>query len=134
MSKSLKLISIALVAFSGVWPLFGHHGSGASYDQTRLVKFEGTVVEFLWRNPHSALFIKGTDESGKLVDYSIEMNSPGLMVKAGLTRNSFKPGDHAVLEVHPSFLNPAAGECQGCKIIVNGKEIGKPAGGAEAER
>ena len=124
MPKSAKLIAITLLALSCVCPVFAHHGTAASYDQKRVVKFEGTVVEFLWRNPHSSLFVKGKDASGKDVDYSVEMGSPGQLVKSGLRRDTFKPGDHVILEVHPSFTNPASGEMLSGKATINGKSLG----------
>jgi hypothetical protein len=124
MPKTSQLIVFALVAASCVFPLFGHHGTAASYDQKKTVTFEGTVVEFLWRNPHSALFVKGKDASGKEVEYSVEMGSPGQLVKSGVRRDTFKPGDHVILEVHPSFTNPTSGEMLSGKANVNGKQLG----------
>jgi hypothetical protein len=126
MTKSGKLFLIAAGVILCVSPLFGHHGTAASYDQKRVVRIEGTVIEFLWRNPHSALFLKGKDSSGKAVEYSIELYSPGQMVKLGYTKDVFKPGDHVIIEPHPSFTNPTASECLGCNVIVNGKEPGNP--------
>src|ERR1700744_1729447 len=120
-SVNLKLVPFALGVLLSVVPLFGHHGTGASYDQKKWVKVDGTVTEFIWRNPHSSLFIDAKDEAGMPANYSIELGSPGQMVKQGYTRTTFKPGDHVVIEVHPSFSNPTSGECLGCKIMVNGK-------------
>lgn len=119
-----KVIRIAMFAIATlVVPVYAHHGTAASYDQKKLVMVKGIVKEFLWRNPHSALFLNGKDDSGKPVEYSIEMGSPNVLAKAGLTRNTYKPGDEAVVEMHPSFANPASGECLACRIWVNGKEM-----------
>ena len=131
-SGSLKLVPFALGVLVSVVPLFAHHGTGASYDQKKWVRAEGKVTEFIWRNPHSSLYLDGKDESGMPVSYAIEMGSPGQMVKQGYTRNMFKPGDHVVIEVHPSFTHPASGECLGCKILVNGKEPGNPVAARDA--
>jgi len=131
-SRSLKLVPFTFGIVLSVMPLFGHHGTGASYDQKKWVKLDGTVTEFLWRNPHSSLYLQGKDDAGKTVNYSIEMFSPGQMVKQGYTRNIFKVGDHVVIEVHPSFTNPGVGECLGCKILVNGKEPGNPVASGNA--
>ena len=103
--------------------LYAHHGTSVSYDEKKVVKVTGTVKEFIWRNPHSALFMDGKDESGRMATYSIEMGSPNSLAKQGLRRTSFKPGDEATVEMSPSFTNPASGVCQGCKVWVNGKQI-----------
>lgn len=113
-----------LVAMS---PLSAHHGTATSYDQEKWVTINGTVTEFIFRNPHSALFLEVKDDEGKTSEFAIEMFSPGLLVKQGYNRNSFKVGDQVSIDVHPSLAGEAAGECLGCKVLVNGKD---PAAGA----
>jgi hypothetical protein len=118
----LWLTCIVAGLIGAATPAIAHHGTGTSYDQKQWVTVKGTVTEFWWRNPHSALFLDVRDEKGDLVKYSIEMNSPGLMVKAGLTRDSFKVGDHVEIDIHPSLAGEPVGECLGCRILVNGKD------------
>ena len=117
----LGLMSLTMAA---AW---AHHGTATSYDQKKIVTIKGTVSEFLWRNPHSALFLDVKDASGKVVNYSIEMFSPILMVKGGYTRDVFKTGDEVAIDVHPSLVGENSGECLGCKSLVNGKEPVKKA-------
>ena len=124
----LRLVLSIFLAGAALW---AHHGTAASYDQKKLVTVKGTVTEFLWRNPHSALFLDVKDESGKSVNFAIEMYSPILMVKAGYTRDVFKVGDAVAIEVHPSLAGEPSGECLGCKFWVNGKEPEKKAGAAK---
>jgi hypothetical protein len=102
--------------------MFAHHGTAASYDQKKWVTLKGTVSEFIWRNPHCALFLDVKDESGKVVNYSIEMFSPSLMVGRGYSRTVFKKGDAVVMDVHPALAGTPSGECLGCKFTVNGKD------------
>ena len=100
-----------------------HHGTAASYDQEAWIEVEGVVTEFYWRNPHSALFLDVTDEEGNVSEYGIELASPTLMVRQGLTRTLFKPGDEVVIRVHPSKVGAPVGECLfNCEILVNGAE------------
>ncbi|MEO5925112.1 MAG: DUF6152 family protein [Bryobacteraceae bacterium] len=102
--------------------LAAHHGTAASYDQTKVVTLKGTVTEFMWRNPHSALFLDVKQPSGETVNYSIEMFSPSLMVKQGYTRTVLKKGDAVELDAHPSLAGTTSGECLGCRLLVNGKD------------
>jgi hypothetical protein len=120
--NGLWLACIVTGLIGAVTPALAHHGTGASYDQKKWVTVKGTVTEFWWRNPHSALFMDVKDEKGEVVKYSIELNSPGLMVKAGLTRDSFKVGDQVEIDVHPSLAGEPVGECLGCRMLVNGKD------------
>ena len=129
-TKGSRLIIIGFVALglSGAIPAAAHHGTAASYDQKKLVTIKGTVSEFLWRNPHCALFLDVKDENGKVVNYSVEMFSPNLMVGGGYTKTVLKRGDEVTIEVHPSLAGTPSGECLGCKLVVNGKVPGNQSG------
>jgi hypothetical protein len=116
-----KLTALALLVPCA--PLFAHHGTAGSYDQNKVVKVQGVVKEFWWRNPHSALFVDGKDDAGKQATYALEMGSPQTLVKFGYNRTTFKPGDQVVISMHPSFSNPANGELLSGHFWVNGKEL-----------
>jgi hypothetical protein len=110
-------VALALPAAGGA----RHHGTAASYDQNVWITVEGTVTEFYWRNPHSALFLEVTDENGGVHEYGVELASPNLMVRQGHNRNLFKTGDHVAIRVHPSKAGTSVGECLfNCEILVNG--------------
>ena len=124
-SASILILSTILTA-----PAFAHHGSSVNYDYSKTVTLVGTVTEFRWRNPHSALFIDVKGKDGKVVNYAIELPSPTLLSRGelGWTRHTFKPGDHVVFKVHPSRTGApvAAGGClKTCYVLVNGKPPAK---------
>jgi len=99
----------------------GHHGTAVSYDSTKEVTISGKVTEFWWRNPHSALFIDVTDDKGALVNWSVEMSSPGVLLRAGWTRKTFVAGDAISIVVHPSRAGTPVGVCLNpCTVSVNG--------------
>jgi hypothetical protein len=108
------------------WPVLGHHGTAASYDQEAWVTVTGVVTEFRWRNPHSSLHLDVKDESGTVVNYAIELASPALMSRQGTgwTRRTFKTGDTISFRVHPSKTGAPVGECLfNCEVIVNGTKL-----------
>lgn len=107
------------------FPAQAHHGTAVSYDQDSWYTVKGTVTEFRWRNPHSALFLDVTTESGEVVNYAIELASPVLMSRSsGWTRETFKPGDEVEFRVHPSRTGAPVGECLfNCQVSVNGKPL-----------
>jgi hypothetical protein len=119
MRRQLRMLCVLIGFAAG---LNAHHGTAASYDQTKVVTLKGTVTEFVWRNPHSALFLDVKQPTGEMVSYSIEMFSPSLMVKQGYTRTVLKKGDTVELDVHPSLAGTPSGECLGCRLLVNGKD------------
>jgi hypothetical protein len=102
---------------------FAHHGTSGYYDKNKLVKVEGVVTQFNWRNPHSGLFLSAKDESGKEVVYALEMGSPAVLSRFGFSRKTFKPGDKVVAEMHPAFGSPTSGELFSGKVLLNGKPV-----------
>jgi len=107
-------------------PALGHHGTGISYDQDTQITVNGTVKEFVWRNPHSQLWVDITDGEFKGQSYGIEMNSPGVMLRWGWSKNTFKAGDEITVKVHPSRTGRAVGECLNCVVDIKGKGTVKP--------
>ena len=121
MTKTSGLLALALLFPAA--SVLAHHGTATSYDQKKLVKVEGVVKEFHWRNPHAGLFLSGKDESGKDVTYSLEMGSPFVLSNLGFSRNTFKPGDKVIAEMHPSYGSPTSGELFSGRVSVNGKAV-----------
>lgn len=130
MQRHLRVLCLFTAFAAG---LIAHHGTAASYDQTKWLTLKGTVTEFLWRNPHSALFLDVKQPSGETVAYSIEMFSPSLMVKQGYKRTVLKKGDAVEIDVHPSLAGTPSGECLGCRLLVNGKDPAEGQGKAKGK-
>ncbi len=104
-------------------PVAAHHGTG-TYDSTKSVTLSGTVTEFNFTNPHAALFFDVKDASGKLVNWAIEMNSPGVLRRAGWTKATFKAGDQITITVRPANAGTPVGlinRAQG--VVVNGQQV-----------
>ena len=118
----------AVLAMGG--SILGHHGTG-TYDPTKSVTLSGTVTEFAFTNPHAALYFDVKDPSGKVVNWAIEMNSPGVLARAGWSKKMFKYGDQITITVRPSKAGTPVGLINRQKpVIVNGKEVLKADGTA----
>ena len=104
-------------------PLAAHHGTG-TYDSSKSVTLSGTVTEFSFSNPHAALFFDAKDASGKSVNWAIEMNSPGVLRRAGWTKATFKAGDQITITVRPAKAGTPVGLINRAQpVIVNGKQV-----------
>jgi hypothetical protein len=99
---TVLFVSVLLAAFAG--SASAHH-SVAGFDNKKEVVLKGTVVQFIWRNPHVLLLWDVKDESGKVTQWSGEMNSPTSMIQVGMNRESLKPGDEVVVTINPSKTN-----------------------------
>lgn len=104
----------------------GHHGTAVSYDSSKEVTITGKVTEFWWHNPHSALFLDVTNDKGELVNWAVELGSPGVLLRAGWTRRTFAAGDTVSIVVNPSRAGTPTGVCDNpCKVTVNGKDVSR---------
>ena len=81
--------------------LFAHHSFAATYKEDQTQKIEGTVVQFLFRNPHSFLHVDAPDEKGVMQTWAIEWGAGGQLGRQGVTRDSIKPGDHIIVVGQP---------------------------------
>ena len=127
-----SVVSVLVLALAaGAVSVSAHHSWPVSYG--KLVTVKGTVTEFRWRNPHSALFLDTVSEDGKHVTYAIELASPILMMRTlGWTRDTFKPGDEVEFRVHPSRTGAPVGECIGdCIVYVNGVRLPDASGNSD---
>jgi hypothetical protein len=77
------------------------HHSHAMFDHTRDVTIQGTVQDFVYANPHAFLYVMVKGESGEPVRYWIEMTNIPNMIRSGITRTTFKPGDNITVVLRP---------------------------------
>ena len=93
------LASLALVvalAATGV----AHH-SPVMFDRTATKTLVGTVVQFTWTNPHSAIQLDVPNERGGVDRWGVELGSPQSMARNGWRSNIIKPGDMVTVVVNP---------------------------------
>ena len=127
MKKHARPLPLLALVFSAS-ALLAHHGNSA-YDETARVPIKGTVTEFVWRNPHSQIYLDVKDSSGKVVKWGVETNSPGILTRAGWTRRSLKAGDEITIILCPAkngqpVAYVGAGD-PGTKVIfADGRELG----------
>lgn len=110
MKTKLAVLGIGAGMLAAVMPLSAHHSFAGTYlEDAPPVKIEGTLKEFLLRNPHS--FVQVEDDKLKNADgtpvrWSIEWGAAGQLAQQGVSGNSLKVGDHVVVQGSPG-RNPA---------------------------
>ena len=123
MIRSLVVLALLLAV-----PAAAHH-SGAGVDRTKTVTVQGVVKEFRWTNPHSWIDLEVANAQGQVDLWSIEMNPPPFLVRAGWKSSSLKPGDKISVTLNPI----RSGEPGGIFVSVtlaDGRTLGGRAGGA----
>ena len=128
-NPNLSLLVLALWLLGSVIPALAHH-SGAGVDRTRTITVTGIVKDFRWTNPHSWIDLEVTDAKGTAL-WSVEMNPPPYLVRAGWKSTTLKPGDKVSVSLNPI----RTGEPGGIFVSVtlaDGRVLGGRAGGAAA--
>lgn len=69
------------------------HHSHSNLNMQDVRTYSGVVTRYSWTMPHVFLKVKGPDENGNVVEYSVEMVHPPGMAKRGWGRKTFQPGD-----------------------------------------
>jgi hypothetical protein len=100
MRKNILLITAAILLISTA--AYAHHSYAATYDTTKEVKVEGTLVQFELRNPHAFVTIKAKDKVGVMQRWSIEWAGVSQLDNAGIKKESLKVGDDIVIVGNPS--------------------------------
>jgi hypothetical protein len=121
MAHKFGMVAI-LVGFSMFTvPVFAHHGA-ASFDSGKTITVKGTVVGYVWSNPHVLVKMDSKDDKGEVIHWVVEAWNPVTQSSRGWTKNSFKPGDEVEAEVVPAKNNQPVAEFRG-KVLINGKQL-----------
>ena len=127
-------------------PLFGHHGSGVSYDQSKAYTVKATVTEFRYTNPHPQLYFDVKDDKGNVVHWSGEIApNPAQLVQVGWGRKrseaALAPGTEVTLTIAPSFAGTPVGlvnrivNAQGENVLgMNGNAFATEGDGGRGEK
>src|SRR5262245_3705797 len=97
--KTTGLMAV-LMMLALVSPALPHH-SHAMFDHAREVSVNGTVTQFVFRNPHVFLYIDVKNEKAETVNYWIEMSNLSNTIQRGISQSTFKPGDIVSAKLHP---------------------------------
>ncbi len=81
-------------------PSLAHH-SFSMFDLTKQVTVSGTVKQFQWTNPLAYIQLVAKDDSGKDVEWSMEMGAPMYLYARGWRPGSLKNGMRITVTLNP---------------------------------
>ena len=117
-------LTITLIAVSGLLAgptrTLAHHGT-AAYDQQKQITLKGTVASFEWTNPHCQIHLDVTDDKGEVVHWNFEAQPPNILIHAGWTKNTLKPGDQITLVGTAAKNGAAIGIIQ--KVVLSNGQV-----------
>jgi DNA/RNA endonuclease YhcR with UshA esterase domain len=83
-------------------PVQAHHSFPATYYVDQKVEIEGTVVQFLYRNPHSFVHVMAPDKDGVMQRWAVEWGAGGSLASDNISSDTLKPGDKVKITGAPA--------------------------------
>jgi hypothetical protein len=119
------MISAGLLAAAsiGVTQAVAHHAFAAEFDGKAPVLLRGKVIKVEWINPHAWVHVDNTNGDFKLGEWMVEGGTPNTLLRAGIDRNSLKPGTEIVVRGYQSKDKACEPICK-----ANGRDVTFPDG------
>jgi len=95
----IVVLSYVLICSPSALP---HHAFAQTFVFERVVKIEGSVAEFLFRNPHSVVLVSTSGENGRMAIWAAEWGGAGQLSRQGIEKSTLIPGDHVIIIGNPS--------------------------------
>lgn len=90
----------AVLMFGAV--VLAHH-SAAQYSR-QIMTTHGTVVQYIWRNPHVTLIWSVKNQNGETKQWVGELASVTSMIADGMTKDTLKAGQEVEVIACPSMI------------------------------
>ena len=100
-TRFAAILFCVVMAIVGGIPAGAHH-SNVFFEVTKIITLKGKVKEFHWSNPHTQLYILVDDGKGTQIEWRCEGRAPGILSRAGWSKNSFAPGEVIAVEASPA--------------------------------
>src|SRR5665648_512351 len=97
--KYLALLVPAVIGLGG--PVHAHHSFAATYFVDREITIDGTLTQFMFRNPHSFVKVNAKDDKGQPQLWSVEWGGGAQLTQEHVTRETLKNGDHVIVTGNP---------------------------------
>lgn len=105
--------AVRLVALGGLMTagagLQAHHAVASIYDLNKEVVLQGRLEKLNFRNPHSNLVLDVRNKDGTVTKWTLTTAAIQVLTRAGVNRDSIKPGAFLKVTVLPARNGDPAG-------------------------
>ena len=98
--KYVALLAVPLVLLLGP-QVQAHHSFAATYFVDQEISIDGTLTQFMFRNPHSFVKVMAKDDKGQSQVWSVEWGGGAQLTQEHVTRDTLKNGDHVIVTGNP---------------------------------
>jgi len=110
-------------ALVGAGPALAHHAFAAEFDARSPVLLRGKVTKVEWINPHAWIHLQVLTAGKPPQEWMVEGGTPNTLLRAGIDRNSLKPGADIVVRGYQSKDKLCLPACK-----ANGRDVTFPDG------
>jgi hypothetical protein len=114
---------LSVMALAAAPNAYAHHAFAAEFDGNAPVLLKGKVTKVEWINPHAWVHMM-VDVPGKPAqEWMVEGGTPNTLLRAGINRDTLKPGTDIVVRGYQSKDKYCAPACK-----ANGRDLTFPNG------
>jgi hypothetical protein len=99
--KRLLFVAVIAAGLTAGGRAYAHHSFAATYFVDQEITVEGTLTQFMYRNPHSFVKVEAPDDKGQMQTWSVEWGGGAQLTQEHVTRDTLKPGDHVIVTGNP---------------------------------
>jgi hypothetical protein len=85
-------------------------------ERSRSPVASNTAFEIADDSTDALLIVRVKDQNGDVADWELEGGAPGLLIRAGMNKNSLRPGDEIILTINPLRSGANGGSYQPDKV------------------
>jgi hypothetical protein len=135
------LACVAMLAALASTPASAHHAFAAEFDAKAPVLLRGKVTKVEWINPHAWIHMLAVTPGKPDQPWMVEGGTPNTLLRAGIDRNSLKPGDEIIVHGYQAKDKECEPACKangrditlidGRKLFMGSSGTGAPRDGAD---
>ncbi|MFN3584525.1 DUF6152 family protein [Phenylobacterium sp.] len=135
------MVGAALAAAAAGGAAWAHHAFAAEFDGKAPVLLRGKVTRVEWINPHAWVHVDVEGPGGKVTPWMVEGGTPNTLLRAGIDRNSLRPGTEVIVRGYQSKDKLCTPKCKangrdvtfadGRKVFMGSSGTGAPKDGSD---